>query len=196
MRDGWIVYVARTHQNLHAIYSLAKAFSGPLATIIAAAAATWITWKFGSRQHGIMLRQAAIAKQGADTALEQLRHDLYKKRYKIFDKVFELLILVINWPPGKRLDLKDIIIFQSAIYEARFLFSESVCEWLRTLWEEDVIRFLKVSYELSDPDFSSTINALRNRLINLQSVFETDMKFSFLNSSSDAACNHSHTPHS
>ena len=184
MRDGWIVYVANTHQNLHAIYSIAKAFSAPLATIIAAAVATWITWTFGSRQHEITLRQVAIAKQEADTALEQLRRDLFDRRYKVYDRVVGLLTLLINRPVKEPLFPGEVMLFRQPIDEARFLFSDPVCEWLQALWE-DVMHFLEARHEPGDPDFLPAIMALTKRLRDLQGIFELDMKFAFLNSTLD-----------
>jgi hypothetical protein len=56
-------------------YQVAKDFAGPTATIIASIAAGFITWTFASRQVKVATQQAAIAKEQAQTAHDQLRHN-------------------------------------------------------------------------------------------------------------------------
>jgi hypothetical protein len=67
-----------------------KDFASPIATIIAAFAATYVAWRFQSVQ-------AATAKQQADIAKDKLRHDLYDRRYRIFDSLFDYYYAVIKW---------------------------------------------------------------------------------------------------
>ena len=89
MVDASLVYFAKTHGNLHAAYSAAKAFSGPVATVIAAAVAARVTAKFAFLQNETARQQAAIAR-------DQLNFNLFEKRYKVYDQVYDLLCLLIN----------------------------------------------------------------------------------------------------
>jgi hypothetical protein len=73
-------------------YDVLHDFAGPVATVIAAGAAVFVTWRLGRRQVAIAAQQAttaelqaATARQQADTALDRLRYDLFEKRYKIYD---------------------------------------------------------------------------------------------------------------
>ena len=71
-------------------YSVAKDFAGPVATVIGASAAVFVTWRLG-------LRQAEIAQQQADLAREKLRHDLYNRRFEIFTSIFDYYNAMISW---------------------------------------------------------------------------------------------------
>ena len=83
------------------LMDLAKAFAGPVATIIAASTAAWITYRLGREQVRIAAAQATtaaaqaataaaqeeIAKSQRDIAYDKLKWDLFGKRYEI-----------IRWP--------------------------------------------------------------------------------------------------
>jgi hypothetical protein len=56
------------------MYHVLKDFAGPVATIIAATVAVFFTWRLGRGQ-------LQIARRQADTALDQLRYNLFEKRY-------------------------------------------------------------------------------------------------------------------
>jgi hypothetical protein len=66
------------------LYQIFKDFAGPTATIIAAVAAVSVTAYFA-------WHQKEIAKEQADIAREKLRHDLYERRYRVFDATRKLL---------------------------------------------------------------------------------------------------------
>ena len=57
--------------------SFAKDFAGPLATVVAAGAAVWVTAHFSSQQ-------AETARRQAKTAKDQLRLNLFDKRYAVY----------------------------------------------------------------------------------------------------------------
>ena len=86
--------------------------AGPIATIIAAVAAVFVTWRLGRGQLQIARQQveiaqqqattsrhqAEIAKQQAAIAFDRLRFDLFEKRYAIFTAIKELLKYLVNLP--------------------------------------------------------------------------------------------------
>jgi hypothetical protein len=57
--------------------SFAKDFAGPLATVVAAGAPVWVTAHFSSQQ-------AETARRQAKTAKDQLRLNLFDKRYAVY----------------------------------------------------------------------------------------------------------------
>jgi hypothetical protein len=68
-----------------------KAILGPLATIVAAGAATFITYRLGRYQLDIAAAQAKtsdaqreIAQSQRDIAYDKLKHDLFDKRYEVY----------------------------------------------------------------------------------------------------------------
>ena len=66
-----------------------SAILGPISTLVAAIAASFITWRFASQQ-------ARTAKQQADTALDQLRYNLFEKRYAIYNTAKEMIKYIVN----------------------------------------------------------------------------------------------------
>ena len=66
-------------------YLALKDFAGPAATVIASAVAAWIAFHFGrvqARMAGEQVRTAAVQVQLAHV---RLQHDLYDRRYKLYD---------------------------------------------------------------------------------------------------------------
>ena len=108
------------------MYQAVKDLAGPVATMMAAAIAALITWRFS-------LRQTQIAKQQADTALDQLRYNLFAKRYAIYEAAKELVRLVINESNQKDFTALAVAPYYRTLDEARFFFSDDTCAWLRSL---------------------------------------------------------------
>jgi len=102
---------------------------GPLATIIAAVAAMWITWRIGSRQ-------VQIAKQQAETALGQLRYNLFEKQYAIYNCAMDLMKLLENEAYKDEFNPTDIVPYLVTLDEARFFFPDDICNFLRALQEQ------------------------------------------------------------
>jgi hypothetical protein len=69
---------------------------GPVATIIAACAAVYVTWRLGQSQLSIGARQADIANQQVELASIRLQHDLFDRRFAIFEATQKLLIEVLE----------------------------------------------------------------------------------------------------
>ncbi len=71
-------------------------FAGPLATIIAASAASYIAWTFGQGQLRIAKEQKGIAQQQAKLADIRLQHDLFERRFVIFEAARALILEVVR----------------------------------------------------------------------------------------------------
>ena len=71
-------------------------FAGPIATIIAAAAAVFVTWRIGRGQLSIAKQQAEIAQQQAELATVRLQHELYDRRFAIFEAARNFLVHQIH----------------------------------------------------------------------------------------------------
>ena len=95
------------------MYEILKDFAGPGATVAAAVTAAIITWLFG-------LRQSKIAQQQADTALDQLRYNLFEKRYAIYDSAKELIKLLIGEGMKQDFTAFKVIPHYVILEEARF----------------------------------------------------------------------------
>jgi hypothetical protein len=115
------------------MYEIFKDFAGPVATIIASVTAAGITFYFASRQARIAQQQADTARQQANTAFDQLRLNLFEKRYAIYNMTRELIALVINKPTVQG---SEVVPLYAALNEAEFFFSPDICDWLRTLREQ------------------------------------------------------------
>ena len=111
------------------MYEILKDFAGPGATVAAAVTAAIITRLFG-------LRQSKIAQQQADTALDQLRYNLFEKRYAIYDSAKELIKLLIGEGMKQDFTAFKVIPHYVILEEARFFFSDDIYGWLRTLRDE------------------------------------------------------------
>src|ERR1700730_17460833 len=72
------------------MYQAFKDFAGPVATIIAALAAVGVTAYFAWHQKRIAEEQASIAR-------EKLRHDLFERRWDVFDSIFDFYEAMISW---------------------------------------------------------------------------------------------------
>jgi hypothetical protein len=95
------------------LYQIFKDFAGPIATIIAAIAAVFVTGYFAKRQ--------------ADIAREKLRHDLFEKRYRVFDAARKLLCEVAVHRSVSDDDLRAFVV---SIGDAMFLFNDDLSSYL------------------------------------------------------------------
>jgi hypothetical protein len=105
-----------------ACYSVLKDFAGPVATIFAATVAACVAAYFARQQW-------KTAQQQADTAMDQLRFNLFEKRYAVYDAIRQLMALTVNQPTLPDFDQR----FQRhsfVVDEAKFFFSSVTCEWL------------------------------------------------------------------
>jgi hypothetical protein len=114
---------------------LAKAFAGPFATIIASVVAVSITACYARLQW-------KTAEKQAETALDQLRYNLFAKRYAIYEDVKQLLKLLINESHKPEFNSFEVVQHYVAMDEAIFFSSEETCDWLKSI-QEDCQQFLE-----------------------------------------------------
>jgi hypothetical protein len=121
--------------------------AGPIATIIAAVAAVFVTWRLGRGQLQIARQQVEIAQQQATTsrhqaeiakqlaaiAFDRLRFDLFEKRYAIFTAIKELLKYLVNLPRAESIDALTVVKYFVILDEAPFFFPEAFCVFLQTV---------------------------------------------------------------
>ena len=122
-------------------YDALHDLAGPVATVIAAGVAVFVTWRLGRRQVTIAGQrvqiaaqqartaelQAEAARQQADTALDRLRYDLFEKRYAIYDAAKRLIVTLMNKIPDQSIEAFDVIPIFLILDEARFFFPKDIC---------------------------------------------------------------------
>lgn len=101
--------------------------TGPLATIIASGAAVFVAWTVGQGQLSIARRQADIAEQQAKLADIRMRHDLYDRRFKIYEAARALVVAVF-----RRVNVSDdeFFSFVSGTADAVFLLGPDMVVYL------------------------------------------------------------------
>ncbi|MBS0641252.1 MAG: hypothetical protein JSS43_15365 [Proteobacteria bacterium] len=154
-------------------YQIAKDFAGPVATVIAASAAGLITWIFASRQ-------AKIAEQQAQTAVDQLRHNLFERRYALYSSIQELLRMMLFEHNEQDPVPRDLSPYYIAIKEARFFFSPSFCVWLQTVWDLDIMGFIAARADPGSQQFSDAMKRLLAVYNEMPERFSAEMMFSQL----------------
>ena len=108
-------------------YSVLKDFAGPVATVIAATAAVVVSGYFA-------WQQSTTAKRQAETAIDQLRFNLFEKRYAVYDTIQKFLDTLITADADKlAFGAFDETPYFRVFDEAPFLFSETTCKWLETI---------------------------------------------------------------
>jgi hypothetical protein len=98
------------------MYQFFKDFAGPIATIIASFAAVWVTVYFGRHQKRIAEEQTHIAS-------EKLRHDLYDRRYRVFEAARRLLAHIASQRTASDEALRSFVIDTG---DAVFLFADDM----------------------------------------------------------------------
>lgn len=125
------------------MYWFFKDFAAPIATIIASAVAAYFV-----RQQWI------TAEKQANTALDQLRYNLFEKRYAIYDDVKQLLRLLLNEAHKKEFRPFDVAAHYVVIDEAMFFFSSETCDWLRSV-KADCQKFLELNAAEGTTEYNS-----------------------------------------
>jgi hypothetical protein len=154
---------------------------GPIATLAAALAAVFVTWRLGKGQLRIAEQQAATARQQANTALDQLRYNLFEKRYAIYKDIQELIRLLVNDAHKKDFSAFEIIPHYVVMDEARFFFSQAICVWMQEL-QKDCQEFLlaHASRGENPQEYSDTMNRLVDHLSGMPQRFQQELGFSQL----------------
>jgi hypothetical protein len=91
------------------MYEVVKDFAASVATVVAAFAAIFVTFRFNREQTRL--------------AREKLRHDLFERRWNVFSSIFDYYYAIISWSgTSEQLAARDR--FFKAYQESRFLFSK------------------------------------------------------------------------
>jgi type II secretory pathway pseudopilin PulG len=160
------------------MYEIVKDFAGPVATIIASIAVALITWRFASWQARIAQQQADTAKQQATTAFDQLRYNLFEKRFAIYNTARELVALVVNKSNAQG---SDVVPLHAKLNEAEFFFSKDICNWLRKLREDcDNLLVLRSTAHLPTApasEIATRSTRLVDILVEMPHRFENELGF-------------------
>jgi hypothetical protein len=113
-----------------AIYEFCKAFAGPIATALAAVAATAVTFKLGSNQVAIAREQAQFAAANSRATQQKLVLDLFDKRFAI---VTELREAVGEFIRTAAISYETALTFHRAADRAKLLFGPEVSAYLETI---------------------------------------------------------------
>jgi hypothetical protein len=123
-------------------YDVLKDFAGPVATIIGACAAVFVTWRLGRGQNRIATEQSATAKRQADLAAARLQHDQYERRLAVYDaaRMFLLRDVLPNLNPS----VDEVFAFVQGTADAAFLFDDTIVTYLEEMREKAFrLRFLR-----------------------------------------------------
>jgi len=196
-----IVMLQRLKPAGQNMWEFCATFAGPIATIIASAAAIIVTWRFGSIQAEIARGQAAtaaaqkeIAQSQRDIAYDKLKHDLFDQRHEIYVAAKFIIERVVR--TGTERPVGDLELQERRIKldEARFFFPskevrlfESIDEWVivhevaRAEWEryneDDEIRHRK------GDEMARAIDGLMAIYIKLPELLKDELGFAQLTSS-------------
>jgi hypothetical protein len=107
-----------------AIYEFFKDFATPLATVIAAGVAAWITFRFSSKQ-------TEISQSQADIALDKLKFDLFERRMNTYDAIREVIGEIVRTGVVTN---QSSDAFIRAIDKVEFLFGAEVKSYLDNLY--------------------------------------------------------------
>jgi len=132
---------------MHTWYDLFHDFAGPVATICAAGAALWVTWRFNSRQASIAQQQAATARQQADIASMRLQYDLFDRRFRVYNEAKTLLVYLQheNLLPEEVLDS-----YMRGTADSLFFLDETVFTYLEEL-KNQAINLRAIQQRLREP---------------------------------------------
>jgi hypothetical protein len=147
-----------------------KDFLGPAATIIAAFTAAGIAWYFA-------WQQARIAQQQANTALDQLRHSSFEKRYAIYKDVQDLIRLLINEADKAEFRPFEVLPHYVVMDEAMFFFPPEICAWMRQL-KNDCQSFLSshAARGRNPEEYSNKQQRLVDHLTEMPQRFEQELR--------------------
>ena len=147
-----------------------KAFAAPIATIIASCVAAYF-----------VRQQWRTAEKQAETAIDQLRWNLFSKRYAIYNDVKQLLKLLLNDTQKPNFSPFDAAQHYVVMDEAVFFFSPEICGWLESL-QKDCQNFLEVNAargtaEYDTREYARLTTLLLNHFRDMPERFRTELSF-------------------
>jgi hypothetical protein len=145
----------------HTWYDVFHDFAGPVATVIAATAAAVITWYFGRTQARIATNQAEIARKQSELAAVRLQHDLYDRRFAIYNAARTLLVQEMDVHGGA--SLEAIFAFVRGTADAVFLLDGNLEAYLDEI-RKKAFRLRFVYDRLNDKDSVLPVGDERSKL--------------------------------
>jgi hypothetical protein len=170
-----------------------KAFLGPMATVFAAAAAVFVTWRIGREQVRIAQGQAGtaraqreIAESQRDIAFDKLKHDLFQKRYEIYTAAKGVMERVIQTGTERPIDDYELLSMRIKLDEGRFFFPEKPMALFVRIEElttqHEVARQLRQGDKMAD-----AIEKLSEIYRQFPTLMQEEMEFSQLTASARSA---------
>ena len=145
-----------------------KAFAGPIATVFASLTAVGVAVTFGIIQARISRSQAEtaaaqkdIAKGQLNIALERMKHDLFEKRFAVFEVARQLLIRAVQ---HDHVDAGEIIKFNMETADAEFLYNEDIVDYLDSL-RSRIVRLRQVNTQIKSIEDNERLEKRRGELI-------------------------------
>jgi hypothetical protein len=139
------------------VYDILHDFAGPVATTIASIAAFSVAWRIGKGQLTVGRQQADTATQQAHIAAVRLQHDLFDRRFGIYEEVQKLCIEATQRSNITSNTLRSFVINTD---RAVFLFDQHVADYLKQM-QQKAMRLMFVADALADG--STYAEALRDR---------------------------------
>jgi hypothetical protein len=104
--------------------------ASPIATIIAAGVVVYFTRQLGKGQLAVATRQADIAAQQARLADVRLQHDLFDRRFEIYEAARNLLLDVFRYNNASHEAVGNLV---RATEKAAFIFDQGITDYLAHL---------------------------------------------------------------
>lgn len=140
------------------IYQFARDFAGPITTFVGALAAIFVTWRLGKGQLQIAREQSTVAQQQERLAAVRLQHDLFDRRFALFEAA--RLFLVSEIYPQNNPSSEGIFLFVQKTATAVFLVDAPLKEYLEQL-RKSAFELQRLSTLVSlqqGPDHTENVN--------------------------------------
>jgi len=156
-------------------YDFFKDFAGPTATAIAASAAVFVTWRLGRAQYGIAREQAEVARRQADLAAVRLQHELFDRRWEIYDVVFFFLIEILQ---SSNMSREGMSKFVRETRKSVFVFDQETTDYFEKLRRQALIlqeaaSFLNDQNNLVGPERSTAVRRRSELFTFFEQQFES-----------------------
>jgi hypothetical protein len=117
----------------HSAFGIVIALAGPVATVVAACAAVFVTYRLGTRQLAIAQNQATIASAQRDLAYERLKYDLFEKRYEIYLTARLAIEKITQHGTERPIQDMELLAQRIKLDEARFFFPPKTVSLIETI---------------------------------------------------------------
>ena len=149
--------------------------AGPIATMLAAGAAVFVTWRLGRNQLAISQQQAESARQQADLSIVRLQHDLFDRRWEIYDVVFFFLIEILQ---SSNLSREGMRKFVRETRKSVFVFDQETTDYFEYMRKQAVFlqgaaSFLSDQNNLVEPERTEAARRLSELFMWFEQQFES-----------------------